>query len=170
MALADAPLSLPLGRSPSSLFFAIQREARRPNARGRLSLNKTPMTGVTRALEGTHVIDASLQKSFVCHPSRFLVRVVISRDFCARSHVGSLPASFGAFRACQCLQSQKQHKPWQLQRTHVSDAALQKCFVCHSIRFRCAFRHLMRRLRSVSCGLASQLGWRFLSFSVSRES
>ena len=35
---------------PAPSSSPIQREARRPSARGRLSLNKTPMTEVTRAL------------------------------------------------------------------------------------------------------------------------
>ena len=51
MALSDAPLSLPLGRIVQlPLLCELQREARQPNARGRLSLTKTPMTEVTRAL------------------------------------------------------------------------------------------------------------------------
>ena len=51
MALADAPLSLPLGRMVQlPLLRELQREARQPNARGRLSLNKTPMIHPARTL------------------------------------------------------------------------------------------------------------------------
>ena len=49
---SQTPLFLAAGTdrpAPSSLR-EIQREARQPNARGRLSLNKTPMTEVTRVL------------------------------------------------------------------------------------------------------------------------
>ena len=86
-----------------------------------------------------HVNDASLQERFVCHASRFRVRFVISCDFCARSHVDSLPTSFGGFRYFRCLESQKQHKPWQFERTHVSGASLQKRFVRHPSCFRVRF-------------------------------
>ena len=51
VALADAPFPCRwVDRPALSSSREIQREARRPNARGRLSLNKTPMAEVTRAL------------------------------------------------------------------------------------------------------------------------
>ncbi len=59
----------------------------------------------------TRVIDASLQKCFVCHPSRYRSRFVTACDVCARSHMRTLLTSFGSFRAFRCLQRQKQHKP-----------------------------------------------------------
>ena len=51
VALADAPFPCRwVDRPAPSSSREIQREARRPNARGRLSLNRTPMKRVTRAL------------------------------------------------------------------------------------------------------------------------
>ena len=47
VALADAPFPCRWVDRPAPSSSPIQREARRPNARGRLSLNKTPMTEVT---------------------------------------------------------------------------------------------------------------------------
>ena len=73
---------------------------------------------------------------FVSHSRHFRVRFVISCDVCARSRVGSLATSFGGFRAFRCLESQIQHKPWQLERTQVSGASLQKWFVCNPSPFR----------------------------------
>ena len=51
VALAGAPFPCRwVDRPAPSSSHEIQREARRPNARGRLSLNKTPMAKVTRVL------------------------------------------------------------------------------------------------------------------------
>ena len=75
----------------------------------------------------------------MCHPSRFRACFIISCDNCARSHVGSFPTLFGGYRAFRCLESQKQHKPWQFEHTHVSGASLEKSFVCHPSRFRVRF-------------------------------
>ena len=54
-------------------------------------------------------------------------------------YVGSLPTSYSGFRAFRCLESQKQHKPWQFERTRVNGASLQQWSVCHPNRFRVRF-------------------------------
>ena len=59
VAFADAPFPCRwVDRPAPSSSREIQREARRPNARGRLSLNKTPMAEVTRALVPPWVPDS----------------------------------------------------------------------------------------------------------------
>jgi len=98
------------------------------DSRNKTKSQKVKKTAQTMALERTQVIRASLQKWFVCHPSRFRARFVISCDVCARTHVGSLPTSVGGFLcflvSSKSKKSKKQHKPWQFQRTHVNDASL----------------------------------------------